>query len=93
MFLDHDRVLITRLDTNTPWRIIVNPTACHVSRGLSMVLDNECNDYAEYTNIGHVTRMIRYKDLKVYDINPNDLSLEHAMKKGCLEIQKGGDKQ
>lgn len=46
------RVVVTKLEGGHRWRIVSNPKWCHVTRGQSAILDNTCNDYAEYTNCG-----------------------------------------
>lgn len=60
------RVVVTKLEGGHRWRIVSNPKWCHVTRGQSAILDNTCNDYAEYTNCGCVYRMIRVEKLREY---------------------------
>lgn len=79
-----DRVMMTRLDTNKPWNVITNPRAGYFEKACSMVLNNKINRYVEYLNLG-ITRMVRFKDLEEYGIDPNDILLEHVLKKANFE--------
>lgn len=62
------RVILTRLAGRDEWHVVSNPRWDHCTRGQSAILDNTCNDYAEYRNCGCVYRMIRYKDRREYGI-------------------------
>jgi hypothetical protein len=60
------RVVVTKLADGHRWKIVSNPRWDHCTRGQSAILDNTCNDYAEYLNCGCVYRMIRVENLREY---------------------------
>lgn len=60
------RVIVSKLEGGHRWRIVSNPRWDHCTRGQSAILDNTCNDYAEYTNCGVVYRMIRMERIREY---------------------------
>lgn len=60
------RVIVTKLRDGERWKIVSNPRWDHCTRAQNAILQNEANDYAEYSNCGCVYRMIRAKNLREY---------------------------
>ncbi len=67
-----DRILLVRrAHRGEPWSVIQNPSPGAAERGMSLVLLNECNSYAQYENLGNEYRMIRRHQLAEYGL-PSD---------------------
>ena len=60
------RVILTRLSEEDKWQVVANPKWASSTVGMSNILDNSANDYAEYKNCGCIYRMIRDKDWPEY---------------------------
>lgn len=88
---DIDRILLSRMNINEHWVVISNPSYGYFEKACNMILNNECNQYAEYLNCGvyhRMIRMIRFKDLADYNINSDSILQEHILRVSGFEEVK-----
>lgn len=85
--LEDDRVILSRLDTNKPWLVVGNPRVGFIEKACSMVLNNMINRYAETENCGVITRMVRFKDIEEYSIDPDSVLSDHVLTRDDLEAR------
>jgi len=69
----YDRILLTKLEGEGFWRIILNPRWDYFTKAKNSLLQNECVEYAETKNGPSRDRMIRVSDIEKYGIKAVEL--------------------
>ena len=69
----NDRVMLMKGDCSEVWKNIGNPRWRLSVFSMSDILRNDFNEYSEYYSSGCKTRMIRFRDVEKYGLDPDQV--------------------